>query len=174
MKIYCDHCHEDITVECDKAIENYTVGNVVCPKCKKKQKRYISEADVLFFFGVSEVFYILLSLAAMGIFHAFGVSLPAVLLIGVLLVISYFASKALSEGIYLKAWFKEEVKDKVFEEDVKAIQRNITWQFMLFFAITITFLTVNEGRLFFGLAMPFAAVMTFVKFFLQVRNEKNT
>ncbi|MBQ1508028.1 MAG: hypothetical protein IIZ47_01270, partial [Erysipelotrichaceae bacterium] len=111
--------------------------------------------------------------AAMGIFHAFGVSLPAVLLIGVLLVISYFASKALSEGIYLKAWFKEEVKNKVFEEDVKAIQRNITWQFILFFAITITFLTVNEGRLFFGLAMPFAAVMTFVKFFLQVRNEKN-
>ncbi|MBQ1288519.1 MAG: hypothetical protein IIY22_08190, partial [Erysipelotrichaceae bacterium] len=64
-------------------------------------------------------------------------------------------------------------KNKEFEEDQSAIQRNISWQFMLFFAITITFLTMEEGKLFFAIAMPLAPILTFIKLYLQLRYERS-
>ncbi len=172
MKIYCEKCHQDISNECNRNIENYKVGKVVCPHCHHEQKRYISEADILLFFGVSEVFYILLSLAAVYIFGRFGVSTVSILILLVLLVISFFASKAFSSSIYEKAYFKSEVKYKVFNEDAQAIQKSISWQFILFFAITITFINVNEGKIFFAVAMPLAAALTFAKLYLQLKYEK--
>ncbi len=174
MKIYCEKCHEDISAECNKAIENYSVGRVVCPKCHYQQKRYISEADILLFFGISEVLYIALSLLSVLIFNKMGISILSVILLIGLLVGAYFISKSISSSIYEKAFLKAEIKNKVFDEDQKAIQRNISWQFMLFFAITITYITSSEGKIFFGLAMPLAAALTFLKLFLQLKNEKDS
>ncbi len=172
MKIYCEKCHEDISGECNKNIENYTVGRVVCPKCHHEQKRYISEADILLFFGVSEVFYILFSLLTAFLIKKAGLSPVSILFVIVLIVAFFFASKALSSAIYTKAFFKNEIRNKVFEDDKIAIQRNISWQFVLFFAITITFLTTNEGKVFFGIAMPLAASFTFIKLYFQLKYEK--
>ena len=173
MKIYCDKCHEDISNICNSSIENYRVGRIVCPKCGQKQKRYISEADILLFFGVSEVFYILFSLVMVCVFRQFGLSVTSGIILLALLTGSYFASKELSSSIYEKAFLKSEIKDKVFEEDAAAIQKNISWQFMLFFAITITYITTSEGKIFFGLAMPLCAILTFIKLYFQLRYEKN-
>ena len=174
MKIYCEKCHEDISSECNRNIENYTVGRVVCPKCHYEQKRYISEADILLFFAVSETIYIIMSLIMMFLFDKLGISFVSIGIILVMVVASYFASKTLSSAIYEKAYFKEKVKYKEFEEDRKAIQRNISWQFLLFFAVTISFLTLDEGKTFFGIAMPIAAILSFIKFYFQVRYENNS
>ncbi|MBQ6493990.1 MAG: hypothetical protein IJI92_09035 [Erysipelotrichaceae bacterium] len=174
MKIYCEKCHEDISSECNRNIENYTVGRVVCPKCHYEQKRYISEADILLFFAVSETIYIIMSLITMFLFDKLGISVASIGIILAMVVASYFASKALSSAIYEKAYFKERVKYKEFEEDKKAIQRNISWQFLLFFAVTISFLTLDEGKVFFAIAMPVAAILSFIKFYFQVRYENNS
>lgn len=171
MKILCEKCHEDISGECCRNIENYRVGRVSCPKCGHVQKRYISEADLLLYFGISETAYVILTLITVPVFKAFDISIYTVLLLAILLIASFFLSKIMELKIYEKAFFKEKVRNKVFDEDVKAIQRSFTWQFMMFFALTITFLTIDEGRIFFGIAMSLAALMTFIKFFLQVRNE---
>ena len=173
MNIYCEKCQKDISTECNKAIENYSVGKVICPHCHHEQKRYISEADLLLYFGINEVAYILLSLLMLLIFNKLVVGPVSIILIVVILIAGYFASKALSSAIYEKAFFKEDIKYKVFEEDQMAIKRNMTWQFMLFFAITITFITTNEGKTFFGIAMPVAAILTFVKLIYQLRYEHN-
>ena len=172
MKIYCENCHEDISDLCNRNIENYRVGRIICPKCGREQKRYISEADILLFFGVSEVFYIILSLITIFVFRQFGISALSVVILLVLLTGAFFASRELSSSIYEKAFFKSEIKDKAFEEDAASIQKSIGWQFMLFFAITITYITTSEGKLFFGLAMPLCALLTLVKLYLQLRYEK--
>ena len=174
MKIYCEKCHQDITIECNKNIENYRVGRTVCPHCHQEQKRYISEADVLLFFGVSEAAYVLLSFLMDFLFKRWGFSYVTIIIMVLVIIAAYFASKWLSWGIYEKAYFKSEIKNKAFKEDSQAIQRNISWQFMLFFAVTISYLTLQEGKLFFGIAMPVCVALTFLKFFLQVRNEKNS
>ena len=173
MKICCEKCHQDISPECNKAIENYTVGKVICPKCHYEQKRYISEADLLLYFGINEIAYILLSLLMIFIFNRIGINAVSIVIIFLVLIAGYFASKELSSRIYEKAYFKADIKNIVFEEDAKAVQRNISWQFMLFFAITITFITTNEGKLFFGIAMPVAALLTFVKLYFQLKFEHN-
>lgn len=174
MKIYCEKCHQEITGECNRNIENYTVGRVICPHCHYEQKRYISEADLLLYFGVCEVAYILMSLLMEFLFKKVGISFETILILITVIVASFIGSKALSSAIYEKAFFKSEIKNKVFKEDKTAVQRNISWQFMLFFAITISYITIDEGKLFFLIAMPIAAILTFVKFFLQLRNEKNS
>lgn len=172
MKVYCETCHQDITVEVDKNIENYRVGRIVCPHCRREQKRYISEADVLLFFGISETFYVMLSLLTEFLFRRWGVSLLSILILAACVIASYFASKSLSAAIYEKAFFKKENRNSVFHEDAETIQRNISWQFMLFFAIIISYLTIPEGKPFFAIAMPLSVILTFAKFFLQLRNEK--
>ena len=173
MKIYCEKCRQEISSECNKQIENYKVGKVICPHCHYEQKRYLSEADILLYFGISEVLYVLLSLISVFVFKKLGVSAVSIGLLFVLLVASYFISKLISSSIYEKAYFKAEWKNKEFEEDQSAIQRNISWQFMLFFAITITFLTMEEGKLFFAIAMPLAPILTFIKLYLQLRYERS-
>lgn len=173
MKIYCDKCHEDITAACNTNIENYLVGRVVCPKCHHEQKRYVSEADILLYFGILEVSYLCLTFLMVLVFNNFGISVVSVVILLLLLLLSWAGSGLLASSIYQKAFFKKEVMFTVFEEDRKAIQKNISWQFMMFFAIVITYLTVSEGKLFFGIAMPLAVALTFIKFFLQIRNEKN-
>ena len=174
MKIHCDKCHEDISLVCSKQIDSYLTGRPVCPKCHQEQKRYISEADILLYFGVSEAFYVLLSFIMVFVFDRYGISYVSVALLMAMFLLSWIATRWLSAAIYEKAFFKKELKNTVFQEDQKMIQKNIYWQFMMFFAIVITYLTIDEGKIFFGFAMPLAVMMTFIKFFLQVRNEKNT
>ena len=173
MKLYCEKCHQDITVECNRNIENYGVGRITCPHCHHEQKRYISEADVLLFFGISETAYVLLSFLMQFLFRKWGFSYRTILVMAIVIIASYFASKALSSSIYDKAYFKTEIKNTSFDQDRSSIQKSISWQFMLFFAITISYLTLEEGKRFFGIAMLICPILTFVKFFLQVRNEKS-
>ena len=173
MKIYCEKCKKDITVQCNKAIEEYSVGNVECPYCHAKQKRYISEADVLLFFAINEVAYIILCFIAYGVISMIGFNLITIAVIILTMVLAYYASKALSSNIYDKAYLKKEWKNMVFDEDVEAIKKNCQWQFILFFAIVITFFTLDEGKIFFGLAMPAAAILSFLKLYLQLKYERN-
>ena len=118
MKILCEKCHQDISLECNKTIENYTVGRVICPHCHYEQKRYISEADLLLYFGINEIAYILLSLLMIFIFNRIGINAVSIVIIFLVLIAGYFASKELSSRIYEKAYFKADIKNKVFEEDV--------------------------------------------------------
>ena len=92
MKIYCEKCRQEISSECNKQIENYKVGKVICPHCHYEQKRYLSEADILLYFGISEVLYVLLSLISVFVFRKLGVSAVSIGLLFVLLVASYFVS----------------------------------------------------------------------------------
>lgn len=100
MKICCEKCHGDITSECNKSLESYHVGRIVCPHCHQEQKRYVSEADVLLFFAISEAGYLLLSLLSEFLFDRWGVSPVSILILAVFVIASYFASRSLSAAIY--------------------------------------------------------------------------
>lgn len=174
MKIYCEKCQKDITVECNKNIENYKVGKTICPHCHYEQKRYISEADLLLYFGISEVFYVIFTYLSVIVINLLGITFTSIFLIFGIFILYYILAKMVSTRIYVNAYFKEDVKNKAFEEDGEAIEKNITWQFVLFFVIAITYMTLDEARLFFGLMLPLAPILTFIKFYLQIKKEKGT
>lgn len=174
MKIYCEHCGENITVEAEKMIDNYKVGYVQCPHCKKMQKRYLSESDLLLYFGLSETFYLFMSLIAM---FAMNLAIRSVwLMIAIilpLLVIGYFVQRYLIQLVYIKAYFKQDFKNVAFEENQEEIKRSISWQYLLFFAIAITFVTMEDMRLYFGIMAIVSVALTFIKHRLCLNREKS-
>lgn len=172
MKIPCEKCHEDISYEVNKNIENYNVGHTICPKCHYEQKRYISESDLLLYFAVNECIYMILSYLAIFLYDHLGISWPTILILLAVIIFFYFLAKQISSSIYVKAYGKQEIKNKEFAEDQKAISRNLSWQFLLFFAITISYMTIPEAKNFFAWMMPLAVIFSFIKYYLQLRNEK--
>ena len=172
MKIYCDECHEDITLGAERMISNYDVGNLICPKCNHKQKRYISESDILLAFGVNEISYYIISV---GIIYSFGYlnSIPLVVLVILgLLVLAYFVQSLTNRLVYSKAHLKKAYKDRKIMEDNKQIKRTMSWQFMLFIALSVMFITDSSQQNMFHL-LSFACIgLTFVKYFLCIRKEK--
>ena len=172
MKIYCEQCHEDITLGAERMISNYDVGNLICPKCNHKQKRYISESDILLSFGINEISYYLISI---GIIYSFGYSksIPLTIVIVLcLLLLAYFIQSITNRLIYTKAHFKKAYKDRKIMEDNKTIKKNMNWQFMLFIALSVMFITDTSQPNMFHL-LSFACIgLTFVKYFLCLRKEK--
>ena len=172
MKIYCEHCKQEISIDCDSHFEQYETGKVTCPHCRRVQKRYISEADLLTFFTFSELLYVVLVLITAVLFAIFGVGIIAIAAIFALLVIAYLLSKQLSRYIYTNGMFKKETMYKLFDEEGENIKKNMRWQFILFFALAITFATGTEFSLFFIAMMILSVVLSAVKMVLAVRKEK--
>lgn len=172
MKICCEKCRKDISGDCFKKVELFETGRTVCPHCHYEQHRYISESDLLLYFGISELIYMLLSYLLFYLTTARGFDVYSIVIIVASFVLYYLVSKYAIFLIYTKGHLKPEVMNKVFEEDAQAIRKDLNWQFMLFFAICFSYLTLSEVRVFFRYTMPIAVAMTFIKYYLQVRNEK--
>ena len=172
MRIHCEKCRNDITVYCDSLFEKNNVGSVQCPKCQKIQSRYISEADLLLYFGCSESFFIIISLLTMFILDNMGISLLAILLALGLFCFAFFVQKNISRSIYLKAYGKDTIRNQKFKEDKETIKKNLNWQFMLFYAITIMAITIPEMKSYFIIMMIVANLVTYFKFYFQLKYEK--
>ena len=172
MKIYCEKCKEDITLKVDSLFENYNVGRVQCEKCQKFSSRYISEADILLYYGISEVIYVIISVVTNFLLTLTGFPLYMIAVLILIVCIYFYIQKQLSRLIYVKAYFKKDFKDFDFKEDSNSINKNMKWQFMLFFAIAITYMIENTAKLFFGVMLILSVVFTFIKFYLALRNEK--
>ena len=172
MRIYCEKCHEDITEKVDSLFERYEVGKIQCPKCQKQQSRYVSETDILLYFGISEVFYALLTVITVLIFIWLGVHWYSIVILLGIFVGSVFLQKTINRLIYEKAYFKSDIKTHEFKEDKKQIRSSMQWQFMLFFAIAITFITLGQFQIFFGCALILSIVLTFIKFKLSLNRER--
>jgi len=174
MKIYCEHCKKDITLETDKMIDNYRVGQIVCPHCNKKQSRYISESDLLLYCGFSELFYLIMSALALYLLDFANNILKLVVIVLPLLIIGYLVQRYLIHSLYEKAYFKEEIKNKVIAENGEEIRKRMNWQNILFFALAITFVTMEENKIFFGIVCILAIILTFIKFILSLKKEKSS
>jgi len=173
MKITCEKCQKDISGQCFKKIETFEVGKVICPHCHFEQKRYISQSDLLLYFAANEFIYMSLSYLIFYLTNKFSINTYIIIVIILTFILYFIFSKYIVYLIYDKAIFKENIKNKTFNEDQLAIKRYFNWQFMLFFAICFSYLTIPEARIFFAFAMPLAVIFTLIKYYLQLNNEKH-
>lgn len=174
MKIQCDKCGENISPDIDVKFDKLQVGYVVCPKCHKENKRYISETDLLLYLGLSELFYLILSIITTIVIDKVSTIYISIGIVVVMFAIAWIVQKQIDRFVYEKAYFKEELKYTNMKEDEKTIGRSLVWQSMLFLALVITFVTTTEAKWFFLTVSILAIVLTFVKFYLSLRNEKNS
>ena len=173
MKIICDKCGKVLNIPINNAFEQNKVGKIICPECKKVQKRYISEVDLLLYFGVSEIVYLFISLFTMFVFQSLGVTWNTGLLMFAVLIGSYFVLKYISTDIYEKAYFKQATKDTNLELDAREVSNSLYRQLLFFFVIAITFITSATNRIFFAILLVVAIVLNFIKLKFAIEKEQD-
>lgn len=173
MKCLCTKCNKEISKEVEKAIENYELGHIVCPNCKMKQKRYLSEADILVYFTLVSIFYCLLISLFLFIYDTFGINVPVVISICIIFIVSYFLLKQITRFIYEKAPFKTDIKNYEIEEDKEAVTKRMKWQFIAFMVVALMMSAEPTlAGVYSFLLVAFAGINS-IKLYLSIKNERN-
>lgn len=172
MKNYCYNCKKEISKEVEKMIENYEPGHLKCPHCKTKQKRYLSEADILVYFTLVSIFYCLLISLFLFVYDLFGINLPVIIFVCIVFVISYFILKQMTRFIYDKAPFKQDIKNYEIEEDRKAVTKRMKWQFLAFMVVALMMSGTPELAGTYAFLLVAFAIINAIKLYLSIKNER--
>lgn len=171
MKITCDKCGDNISYVVSRNFEENKIGNYVCDKCGYKQKRYISETDLLIYLAFQEIVYFILSFITSILFNTYKISVPIVLILLVMLTIAIVATNYFKSFIYNNAPLKKSTKYKAKNDNQDKIAKSIRWQFLMFFALVITFFTEVIAYWFFVFASLVVIITTIIKAILSAKNE---
>lgn len=172
MKILCEKCGENITVTVGEQLEKNRVGHPICPKCNKKQKRYISEADLLIYLSFSELLYFLLSLITTLLFDWLGLKWYTIVILIIMFAATVIVTWRFKANLYQKGYFKKDLIYTKFDEDGDKISKSIRWQFILFFAIVITFVTEHSVFYYFAAMALLSVILTIIKARLAINKER--
>ena len=176
MKILCEKCNKDITAYIYQEMEKNSPKSITCPVCHAEQKRYLSETDFQIYLTFMEATYFLLSLITSLLLSTIGINLYFGIAFIILFVGAIFVTNKFKYAIYKKGIFKEETMYIKQNEDSKAISRSLRWQFILFFALVITFVTeFDNPNLFWSFVLLSLAAILFSAFKtkLSIQKEKN-
>ena len=177
MKIICDKCNKDITSIVYQEIEKNTPKYIICPHCHKEQKRYLSSVDYQIYLIFVEIGFFLLSFLTTLLMDVIGFNLVFGAIFIVILVLAIYITNLFKFKLYTNSFFKKETMYIKIDEDEKAVARSIRWQFILFFALVITFVTEMSNSLIFwsfaGLSL-LAIVLSTFKTALMLKKEKQT
>ena len=171
MKIFCDKCGKEITNVVNKTFEENKVGNITCPHCGSKQKRYISETDLLVYLVYQESIYFVLTFVTSQIFMHYKITIPLIILLIILFILAILTTSIFKSNIYLKGYLKKDKMFKAQTEDQEKIARSIRWQFLMFFALAITFFTTTSVYWYFVAMSVIAIGITLVKAIYSAKNE---
>ena len=172
MKVRCEKCGKIISKEVDRSFEEFSCGRVVCPHCKARQKRYISETDLLVYFGLAATLYFLMITLVFLMFNYIAIDVVTIGIIFALLVANYFFFKWIARYVYAVAPFKQNLKNYALDEDKEAVSKRIRWQFFAF--IVVSLMLVGQPNLagpYFFLLGAFI-VIVLIKIKLSINNEK--
>ena len=174
MKIICDKCGKDISIYVDQNFEQFTIGRIVCPECKKRQSRWLTQFDLMLYLGISSMFYIIIAYLLMNALNWFGFKWYVIVAMLGLYVILYIILKLIDRSIYLKAPFKKEWMNKEIYEDANKVKKTMRVQFAAYVAIVIMMGTGTYSPMTFAfISMVFASTVLIKSCFL-LKNEKTS
>lgn len=173
MKVYCERCHKDLSVDVDRALEKFEVGSIKCDKCNYIQNRYITETDLQLNIAISETIYLILTAMCLYVYDNMGSSLWLLLLIFPFLVIGYFGVKQVSRWIYLKSPGKKETANCKIKEDQEKIRKSMSGQFSIFFILAFATFLIENYRIDLLGGMGIITIASYVKYYICTTNEKN-
>lgn len=172
MKIKCDKCGEDISLLVDKCIEEYIPGRIKCPKCGKLQDRYISEADLMTYFTISCLGYIIAAYILMKTVELIGFKWYMIVILLLAFVGIYFLQKSLSRLVYIKAYGKTDYKNSTVMEDCKSITKRMRIQYAVFICLIIMLGTGTYDIWIFIVAGLVFTIVSYIKLKLLIKKEK--
>lgn len=172
MKIYCEKCQKDISDAVDENIEKFKCGRISCPHCKKLQQRFISELDLMLYFTINCLIYILAVFLIVKIFNKVLSIYYLLIWIIILYVLIYFLQKYLARSIYQEAYFKKDYKNLEIMQDKNIIQKRMRVQYALFICLVILFGSGNYGYWIFAIAIGSFTIVTGIKLYLLIKQER--
>lgn len=158
----CIHCNCDLKRKISHQFEHFRVGQIECPKCNNKQKRYLSFSDLLLYTTINSLMSTLGFVFIIYLYHSYPMNLGLIVSIVLLFIIMYFVFKYSSYYIYEKAPFKQSIKHVVFHEDATEISKRLKFQLILFMMVSVS-IGVNPDLLhiFFFLIFGFIVIYAF-------------
>ena len=171
MKIHCEKCGADITTIVNQNLEKNKIGNYICEKCNQKQRRYISETDLLIYLSFQEIMYFVLSFITSIIFNTYKLTWYIAVFFLVMIIAAAYITANFKNYLYSKAPLKQKTMYKPQNEDETKIARSIRWQFYIFFVLIISFFTeIIEYWLFIAVSLIVIA-STIIKAILSAKKE---
>lgn len=172
MKIKCDECGEDISLLVDKCIEEHIPGRIKCPKCFKLQDRYISEADLMTYFTISCLGYIVVAYILMKVIEIVGFKWYMIVFLLLAFIGIYFLQKMLSRLVYKNAYGKADYKNLTVMEDCKSITKRMRIQYAVFICLIIMLGTGTYDIWIFVVAGLVFTIVSYIKLKLLIKKEK--
>lgn len=172
MKIYCEKCGEELSPYVDRKIISFSVGQLVCPKCQKKQSRYISQTDLQLFLCIAEVAYLLILLFTLFLYEITNFSLYTLLALIPLFALVLFSLSRAARIVYEKAPGKNTFKDYVFKEDPKHVNKGFYYRVIVFTALAMTILSNEDIKYYAAITLAITVGLSFLKYYLCLREEK--
>jgi len=152
---------------------DFSVGPLVCPFCKKKQKRVITELDLmLFLLWETLILAIAVSCSYLVVSKSEKLWLYVLICAGILIL----AWQLLSLGarvIYRYAPFKKAWAYLPYSQNTEEVRKRQRYQFLLVLVIVVVFGTMEEVQWLYWLMVPAVMLINGVKAVLLYRNEKN-
>lgn len=174
MKIKCEKCNQELNKAIAKSFEEFQVGFVQCPECKKKNNRYLSESDLLMYFACSASLYTLAVLIIYGLFSLMPLigGWILIVLFALLFTAMYFLSKSICYFIYVTAPFKKGWQNKQLDENAPEIAKRMKLQFVLFLLVALMFGTQTNLIIYCVILLIAFILLVGIKIRLSLRNEK--
>ena len=173
LNTYCSSCNQLLNPQISEKFEQFSIGYVTCKHCKKKQKRYLSEADILLYFSVSAIIYCTLLLVIVNLLNIFRFNPLNIIGIILLFVAGYIAIKTVGAFIYSVAPFRKNIAEINLKQDKEPIQKRLKWQFIMFMLLALFLGSQEELFMPFLILLILFIAITFIKVYLSNRNDNN-
>lgn len=173
MKVKCEKCGNDLSSYVDKKVIGFSVGRLTCPKCQKKQSRYISQTDLNLFLGLSEIVYLLVLLVTIILYDFTNLAYWTLLALLPLLAITIASMVQIARFVYIKAPFKEGFKNFVFNENEKQVNRWFAYRVIVFSCLAMTILSNESIKIYSEIALAITVGLCFFSFVRRLKKEKN-
>ncbi|MCI5773569.1 MAG: hypothetical protein MR210_03300 [Erysipelotrichaceae bacterium] len=175
MKIKCPKCDHILNKDVAKQFEEFEIGQISCPKCKFKLKRFVSETDLLLYFLCSIILYSLACLLIYTTFDFVQNFWASLIILIIIFTTAFLLTRIFTFKIYENAYFKEDLKNKPYELNEKGnIAKRLKTQFILFMCLVLFFGSQPQFITAFFIFIIVFFVLTFIKFRLCLKTEKMT
>lgn len=177
MKACCEYCKKDISKTVFQTMTKNEIGRIQCPHCKRENKRYISELDLLYTFllncivyGLAVIVFIFVTTLNSAVIDQYFFVVYFAMLV-VTLGVCYFFTKYNSIYQYIhpplhKSWY-----NKKLDEDAEEVNKRMNFNLIMFMVIAIVVGTMPEWfYLFLFMYLAFAGITAY-KVYLLYKNE---
>ena len=173
MKLTCEHCHKNINKHIIYQFGHYKTGHFICPHCQKKNKRYLSELDILLYYSFSSILYAAALMLTVTLMNLYGTTFAIILFTLVMVTVLFFILNWIALKIYEKAWLKNAWKNYTFDENSDKIAKKGNRQFWIIMLTAFVFATQKQLIAFYPAVILAITLILFIQIMLLVSKEKD-